>query len=388
MAKPLPLPLPLKADTVIVGGGVVGLAIAYNLTVRGLTDVVVLDRGYVAGGASGRNGGGIRQQWSTELNIRLMQESLALCKDFAQELGVNIWLRQGGYLFIARNADELARLEKNIPLQNRLGVPTRIIGPKEAQKIVPELDLTHVHGACYNPTDGILFPWPFLWGYAQGAAARGAKLHTFTNVVGISQDGVGWKVATDRGEIAAKRVINAAGAWSPEIAQMIGVRLPNKPIRHEICSSEPLKPFLRPMVSVLASGLYFSQSMRGEIVGGVTLRGDSPTRNMGSRLKFLATYARQLTSIVPSFAELKILRQWAGPYDVTEDGKPILGEPAGKPGFFLCCGFMGHGFMMAPVMGKYYAELLTGGARHEIFDQCRLDRFDKGLVEREDFIIG
>src|SRR3954452_8810699 len=132
-------PLPERAEIAIVGGGVIGLAIAYNLARRGLSDVVVIERGYLAEGASGRNGGGVRQQWSTEINIRLMQESVELCRRFAVDLGVNVWFRQGGYLFLARNAKEIARLEKNIGLQNRCGVATRMLDPKAAQAIVPEI---------------------------------------------------------------------------------------------------------------------------------------------------------------------------------------------------------------------------------------------------------
>jgi sarcosine oxidase subunit beta len=387
--SPREAPLPASADLVIVGGGVIGLSIAYNLAKRGMTDVVILERGYLASGASGRNGGGIRQQWSTEVNIRLMQESVELCKEFARELGVNVWFRQGGYLFLSRRPEETARLERNVKLQNSCGVPTRLLSPGEAKDIVPELEISGFHAACYNPTDGILFPWPFLWGYAQGATALGAKLFTFTDVKAIERPAKGgFVVKTDRGDIRAKRVLNAAGAWSPEIARMVGIDLPDYPVRHEICSSEPLKPFLKPMVSILATGLYFSQSMRGELVGGVTLHGDKPTLAMGSRLKFLATYARELCKLMPSMSELKILRQWAGPYDITSDGNPILGESEAAPGFFFCCGFMGHGFMMAPVIGKYYAEWLAGGERHEIFDRCQLDRFARGDTEKEDFIIG
>jgi len=178
-------PLPASAEMVIVGGGVIGLAIAYYLAKRGLDDVVVVERGYLAEGASGRNGGGVRQQWSTELNIRLMQESVELCRRFAVDLGVNVWFRQGGYLFLARNADEIARLEKNIAIQNRCGVATRMLEPRQALAIVPELDLTGIVGASYNPTDGILFPWPFLWGYARQAAVYGVKIYTQTPVTGV-----------------------------------------------------------------------------------------------------------------------------------------------------------------------------------------------------------
>jgi sarcosine oxidase subunit beta len=385
-------PLPDRAEIVIVGGGVVGLAIAYNLARRGLGDVVVIERGYLAEGASGRNGGGVRQQWSTELNIRLMQESVDLCRRFAVDLGVNVWFRQGGYLFLARTAREVARLDKNIAIQNRCGVPTRMLEPGKARDIVPELDLTGIIAAAYNPTDGILFPWPFLWGYARQAAAHGVRIFTQTPVGGLEpQKGGGYLVHTPRGAVRARRLINATGAWSPKLAQMIGVHVPTYPIRHEICSSEPLKPFLRPMVSELTSGLYCSQSMRGEIVGGVTIPGHGSTYGMGSTLEFLATYARRLVRLMPILGEIKVLRQWAGPYDQSPDGNPILGAAPGHPDFFLACGFVGHGFMMAPIVGKLYGEWLTGGEPHEIFARYTLGRFSGGappVPEKEDFNIG
>jgi len=385
-------PLPQKAEIAIVGGGVMGLAIAYYLARRGMTDVVVIERGYLAEGASGRNGGGVRQQWSTEINIKLMQESVELCRRFAVDVGVNVWFRQGGYLFLARSKQEVARLEKNIALQNRCGVATRMLEPKQALGIVPELNLEGIVGAAFNPTDGILFPWPFLWGYARQAAAMGVKIFTQTPVISLAaRDGGGYDVRTERGTVSARRVVNACGAWSPKLAELVGVKVPTFPIRHEICSSEPLKPFLRPMVSELASGLYCSQSMRGEIVGGVTIPGHGSTYAMGSTFEFLTTYARRLTRLMPILGEIKVLRQWAGPYDQSPDGNPIVGPSPDHPDFFLACGFVGHGFMMAPIVGKLYAEWLTGGTPHEIFSRYRLARFTDGSGAshpKEDFNIG
>ncbi len=384
-------PLPARAEIVIVGGGVIGLSIAYHLARRGLTDVVVIERGYLAEGASGRNGGGVRQQWSTEINIRLMQESVELCRRFAVDLGVNVWFRQGGYLFLAREPAELARLEKNIAIQNKCGVKTRMVDADQARGIVPELDTTGILGGAYNPTDGILFPWPFLWGYARQAATMGVKIFTQTPVSGMEKIEKGYIVHTPRGAVTARRVINATGAWSPQLAKMIGVDVPTYPIRHEICSSEPLKPFLRPMVSELRSGLYCSQSMRGEIVGGVTIPGHASTYKMGSTLQFLSTYARRLVRLMPILGEIKILRQWAGPYDQSPDGNPVLGATAEHPDYFLACGFVGHGFMMAPIVGKLYAEWLTGDPPHEIFSRYTLGRFSDGSgasYPKEDFNIG
>jgi len=385
-------PMPYSTEIAIIGGGVIGLSIAYHLAKRDLTNVVVIERGYLAEGASGRNGGGVRQQWSTEINVRLMQESVELCRRFAVDLGVNVWFRQGGYLFLARSAAEVARLEANVAIQNRCRVDTKMIDTEGIRSIVPQINTDGILAAAYNPTDGILFPWPFLWGYARQAAAMGVRIYTQTPVTELhAEAGGGYIVETPRGSLRARRVINATGAWSPQLARMIDVELPTYPIRHEICSSEPLKPFLKPMVSELRSGLYFSQSMRGEIVGGVTIPGHEPSYAMGSTLEFLSTYARRLVRLMPILGDIKILRQWAGPYDQSPDGNPILGTPPGHPDFFLACGFVGHGFMMAPIVGKLYAEWLTGGPPHEIFDRYTLERFTSGHRSRdprEDFNIG
>jgi sarcosine oxidase subunit beta len=317
-----------------------------------------------------------------------MQQSVAICKRFAKELGVNVWFRQGGYLFIARSAVEQERLEKNTVLQNACDVPTRMLEPKEALKIVPELNLDGIVAAAYNPSDGVLFPWPFLWGYAQGATRNGAEIHTFTQVQDLKRQGDGYLVKTTRGDISCGRVVVASGAWSPRLLRLVGVELPSHPVKHEILVSEPLKPFLRPMVSVLQTGLYFSQSMRGEIVGGITLRKEDHTLDLTSSLEFLNEMSRAVCELMPRLGELKLLRQWAGPYDITPDGNPLLGEPDGLPGLYLNSGFMGHGFMMAPIVGKLYAEWLTGGAQHELFKKCTLQRFKSGTIEKETMIIG
>ena len=379
--------LPEAAEVAIIGGGVMGLALAYNLAAAGAKRVVVLDAHYLAWGASGRNGGGLRQQWSTELNIRLMQESLEICAGFAQEMGINIWMRQGGYLFLARTEATRARLEASIALQNRCDVPTRMIDLREARELVPELETeargsgaAPFAGASFNPTDAIVFPWPFVWGYARAAQKRGVAIHTGTSVTAIERRASGeFTVRTSKGTLVAARVVNAAGAWSPEVARLCGVELPDWPERHEILSTEPLKPFLRPMVSVLESGLYFSQSLRGEIVGGIALPDPRERQvRLGSRLRFLRAMAAALIEVMPRLGDVKVVRQWAGPYDMSPDGDPIVGEAPGVPGFFLCCGFVGHGFMMAPVVARYYARHLLGRETHPLFRTWSAARFTGG----------
>jgi len=381
--------LPARASVVIIGGGIMGLALAWNLARRGQKDVLVLEEGYLCSGASGRNGGGVRAQWSTPTNVRLAKRSIELCRSFAREHGINVWFRQGGYLFLASDETIAGRLERATQLHNSLGVPTRMLSPGGAKEIVPQLDGGRFVAAAFNPDDGVVFPWAFLWGYAQHARKLGVRIETFTKVTGIDTAGgrvIG--VQTDRGAVKCDVLVNASGAWSPGIARLAGVELPNQPHRHEICSTEPLKPWLGPLVSVLGNGLYFSQSMRGEIVGGMGDPNEPAGLEMGSTLRFLARYSRAITDCIPQLRDVKVIRQWAGCYDHTPDNNPILGETPGLPNFLQVNGFVGHGFMMAPAVTELMATWMTGGLKDEIFDRFTLDRFISGQLIHEDFIIG
>ncbi len=379
-----------RANIVVIGGGIMGLAIAYNLAeVHGVEGVVVLEKSYLCSGASGRNGGGVRAQFSSETNVRLMQESLRICRDFASKMKINVWFRQGGYLFLVRDSGALQSLEASVKVQNECGHPTRLLTPKEAKEIVPELDLGGVIGASYNANDAVVFPWPFVWGYATAARAAGVSVRTFEAVRAIETKGKRIQaVVTDKARIETSRVVNACGAWSPEIARMVGVDLPNKPHRHEICSSEPLKPWLTPLVADLSNGLYFSQSTRGEIVGGISNHDVPEGIDMESSPKFLALYARALTRTVPVLGAVKILRQWAGCYDLTPDQNPIVGQVDEVEEFYQASGFMGHGFMMAPVMGKLLAQHIAEGSDLPLFSRWALRRYKEGKLLKESMIIG
>jgi sarcosine oxidase subunit beta len=399
------------AEVVVIGAGIMGLSIAYHLARLGVRDVTVVDKSYLCGGASGRNGGGIRAQWSSEANIRLMQESIRMCQDFASEFKINVWLRQGGYLFLARSEEKRRALEESCKLQRECGLSTRMLSPREAQKIVPELSTDGVVAATFNPDDGVVFPWPFVWGFAQAAMKLGVEVSTFTEVAGIDVRGTtiegirvrrtakGGDAAGGAGSargmqsspehvIRTRKIVNAAGAWSPEIAKLVGVELPNKPHRHEICSTEPLKPWLKPLVADLGSGLYFSQSTRGEIVGGIGQERVPAGLDQNSSFAFLGLYAKALTAACPVLGKVKVLRQWAGCYDVTPDANPIVGGVDAVEHFYQASGFMGHGFMMAPVIGKLIAEHIAEETHLPMFDRWNLRRFKEGKLLTEAMIIG
>jgi len=381
-------PVPARAEIVIVGAGIMGLGLAYQLSKLGATRIVVLDKGYLLDGASGRNGGGVRAQFSTSLNIELGRESQRMCAAFAQEMGINVWWRPGGYLFLVRKPATVPQLEASVALHRAHGLRTRLVDAREAERIVPGLDATGVLAATCNPDDGVVFPWPFLWGYADQATRRGVRVEPFTRVAGIDvRGGRARAVMTDRGEIRAETVVVAAGAWSRDVAALAGVKLPNVPCRHEICASEALKPFVDPLVSELDGGLYFSQSMRGEIIGGLGDPAEPEGINHRGSLRFLSRYARALTRLMPATGKVKLLRQWAGCYDYTPDHAPILGRTPGVENLLQLSGFVGHGFMMAPAVTRRMAAWMSG-ARDELFERYTLRRFAEGRLEAEKMIIG
>jgi heterotetrameric sarcosine oxidase beta subunit len=381
--------LKARRDVVVVGAGIVGLMAAHHLVKRGMSDVLVVDRApSLLLGASGRNGGGIRAQWTSVENIELARRSIEQFKALASETGQHTWFRQGGYLFLARTEDQLAQLRKAADFQNRHGVRTRLVAPAEARDIVPELNASGIVGGTYNPDDGTLFPWPVVHGVADRLKHHGVPIELNTAVTGFRRrDGRITAVETERGEIEAEHVVLAAGAWSRELAATAGIEIPTHPERHEILVTEALKPFLKPMVVDLANGLYCSQAMRGELVGGLGYPHHEGA-SWSSTFEFLQAFAAALTRLLPSLGGVNVLRQWAGSYDMSPDHKPILGRTPEVENLYVACGLAGHGFMIAPMAGQLTAELVTQGRTSLDIRKFRLGRFAEGDIEPETMVIG
>ncbi len=377
----------------VVGGGIMGLAVAYHLAELGQKHVLVVERNYLCSGASGRNGGGVRAHWSSEKNVRIMQESLERIAHFSKRFGMHVWFRRGGYLFLARSQNKADALAASVEVQRGCGMQTRLVEHAEIARIVPEIDTRGVRAASWSPDDAVVFPWPFVWGYARAAEKLGVEVRTHTEVLALEREAgrVAAAIVRKDGEvtrIAFDTLVCACGAWSKQLAAMVDVDLPTKPHRHEICSSEPLKPWLGPLVADLENGLYFSQSTRGEIVGGLGNEFVPHGYDQGSSYTFLARYARALTQTCPSLGAVRILRQWAGLYDLTDDANPIVGFTDEAKGMYFLAGFMGHGFMMAPAIGERAArEIVTGETPPELAE-WNLRRFREGNLLHESMIIG
>jgi len=347
---------------VVVGAGIVGLYTAYHLARAGIGPVLVVDRGFLSSGASGRNGGGVRQQWETRATVRLARESVAAYRRFGAEFGYNIWFRQSGYLFVAESESELARLRRVHDLVVSEGLPSRVLDADAVASLVDGIAPGAVVGGTYLGTDGTLYPFPAVWGVYEAARALGVEVALGVEALGVERDaGRTVALSTSAGRVGTPIVVNAAGGWSAEFSRRAGLSVANVATRHEILATEPLKPFLDPMVVRASDGLYFSQTMRGELVGGITLRdGAGVAQGMPSSPRFLTEMARALVRLVPRLGSVGVLRAWSGFYDDTPDGFPVIGEDPRCPGFVHANGFGGHGFMLAPAASARVARSAMG----------------------------
>jgi sarcosine oxidase subunit beta len=350
-------------DTIIIGGGVIGLYTAFHLSSRmDPRKILVVDRTFPSGGASGRNGGGVRQQWESKATIRLAKESVQTYSRFGRDFGFNPWFRQGGYLFLAFREEERKTLQKMERGVREEGLPIRWLDPAAVHALVEELEVPGILGGTYLPTDGVIHPFPVIWGLISELKRRGVELRYRTEVSGVEMVSGGVRGVRVQGELLrADRVVNAAGGWSQQINSLAGLPSFTKPTLHEILATEPVKPFLKPMVVTLGRGTYFSQTMRGEIVGGLTMdHSRSHRQGLYSSGEFLVEMARELARLMPRVADVRILRCWSGYYDDSPDGLPLLGEDPRLKGFYQANGFGGHGFMLAPSSTARLAKILLG----------------------------
>ena len=348
--------------SVVVGAGIVGLFTAYHLAREGGGPVLVIDRGFLSSGSSGRNGGGVRQQWETRATVRLAREAVAAYRRFGREFGFNIWFRQTGYLFLAENAAELARLRSVHALVTSEGLSSQVLDADGVARFVEGIAPGASVGGTYLASDGTLYPFPAIWGVYEAAKSLGVEVDLGVEALGVEvRNGRVAGVLTSNGAVTAATVVNAAGGWSGEFSRRAGLEVPNVATRHEILATEATKPFLDPMVVRASDGLYFSQSMRGEVIGGVAVPHRPGTaRGQGSSSAFLGAMARALVGLLPRLGALEVLRAWSGFYDDTPDGFPVIGEDPRLPGFVHANGFGGHGFMLAPATSRRVALSVLG----------------------------
>ncbi|HOM42326.1 MAG TPA: FAD-binding oxidoreductase [Bacillota bacterium] len=378
------------ASVVIIGGGISGCAIAYTLAKKGVKDIVVIERDYLSSGATGRCGAGVRMQWGTEMNCKLAKYSIEFFERANEELDYeyDIEFKQGGYLIVASTEKEVNQFKKNIALQNSLGIPSRLLTPKEAKEIVPHMDETKIIAATFNPKDGHLNPFHTTQAYANAAVRLGVEIMKYTTVTGINvENGKVVGVQTDKGYISTPVVVNAAGGYSQLIAKMVGIDLPVYSERHQILVTEPVAPMQGPMFMSFSLNIYCQQTPHGSFIMGRGDANEPRDLRITSSWHFMEEMAKTCTELLPPLKELRVVRQWSGLYNISPDRQPIYGPVKEVEGFYLACGFSGHGFMFGPVTGVVMAEAILGETPTIPVHMLDKDRFERGELLLEPSVV-
>lgn len=371
----------------MVGAGIVGLSVAWHLREAGVTNVLVLDRAGVGSGASGVQPGGVRQQWATRISCEMAQESVAFYRALAERLdrtsGVPV-LEPSGYLFLAHSEQALDRYRESVALQQGLGIPSQLLAPEEAAVLVEGLDPRALTGAAYCSEDGYFDrPQAVVEAFAQAARERGAVVD-HADVVGLAPDGDGWLVArSGTGPVRAEHVVVATGYETPKLLAGLGLTVPivrearylffSDPIRERLLEPLVVSPERRFAAKHLANGRVLASDLGA--------RGDPEAGEQGWRQHVRTT----IEQLAPRLQLVSFPLLVEGFYDVTPDHQPLLGAVEGYRGLWLAAGFSGHGFMIAPAVGRVLADAIAGAGRSPWLDDLSAARFDarRPLVERQ-----
>lgn len=364
--------LPGSAAVVVVGGGITGASALYHLAKAGCADAILLERDTLGAGSTSKAAGGIRAQFSDELNVRIALECIRRFERFAEEPGGEIDFKQWGYLFLLSREEDVTSFRRSLELQQGLGVPSRLLDPGEAAAIVPGLVVDDLLAATFCPLDGYATPEAAVQGYATAAARLGATIVqgcAATRIVTAGGRVTG--VETGSGTVATERVILAAGVWSREVAATAGLDLPVEPEPRHVFHTAPGDPLPRelPLTIDFATGFYLHREGRGLLFGG--------------RERSLEELAPIAAARLPLMAELEVRGGWWGYYELSPDHNAIVGEAPEPAGLVYATGFSGHGFQQGPVIGEHVADLALG--RPTLFDLSpfAVERFAVGATRAE-----
>jgi sarcosine oxidase subunit beta len=348
-----------RADVVVIGGGIVGCSTALHLCHAGC-ETVLLERQHIGANASGRNGGGVRQQNRDPRELPLAMASIRMWHTLSETLQHDVEYRPDGLATLAFTREQLATLRESAVRQRRDGLPVETIGPSELARLFPGIGPRAV-GANYCPLDGHANPLATMRAYQLALPRAGVRVHEGAAVDGFERGRAGDITAVIAGDIrvTAGRVVIAAGPWSDRICRMLGRGLPTTPKKPEMMVSERVAPFIRGMIG--APHGYLRQAVSGHVHFGINSK---PTRFLDFRVRpeSMGYLAGNLLDIYPGIGGVRILRTWSGLTAWTPDGVPIIDRHPDAPGAFVAAAFCGHGFALGPAVGAVVAAMVTGTA--------------------------
>ena len=372
---------------VVVGGGVIGTSCAFHLAEAGVRDVVLAERMELGSGSSSRAAGGVRAQFSDEINVQLGQKSLAAFSDFSRRPGWEIGMHRVGYLFVLTREEDVDAFACSVALQNRLGVPSRMVDREGVRELCPPLRVDDVLCGAFSPSDGHATPDSVVQGYAAGARALGAHLETECEVLEVVVEGGEIRaVVTSKGTIETRVVVCTAGAWSRACGELAGVDLPVTPLRRQVLFTEPMPalPSRFPMTIDFATSFYFHREGPGVLMG-MAAPGEQPGFGAGASDDWIPALLEVAERRAPALARVGIKGSWAGFYEMTPDHNALIGEAPDVARFLYATGFSGHGFLHAPAVGEVVRDLVL--EREPFIDVAPLsaERFVKPDALRPEF---
>jgi sarcosine oxidase subunit beta len=367
-------------DAVIIGAGGHGLASAYYLARdHGIKNVAVLEKGYIGGGNTGRNTTIIRSNYLTPEGVQFYDESLRLWQDLSQDFDLNLFYANRGHFTLAHTDSAMRTSRWRAEVNKHYGVASEVVGPDFVKKAVPQIDITcgghaPIMGALYHAPGSVARHDAVAWGYGRGADMRGVEIHQQTEVLSIDvQGGKVRGVNTSRGYIATNKVLCAVAGSTPRILKMVDIDSPLYIHPLQAMVSEPVKPWLDPILVSGSLHIYISQSARGELVMGASLD-PYEVQSTRSTLDFPEGLSAHMLDMFPFLSNVKVMRQWAGMADMTPDFAPIMGKTPVE-GFYLDSGWGTWGFKATPVCGKTMSYTLANDTNHPLITGFTLDRF-------------
>lgn len=384
-------------DIIIVGGGITGVATAYELAKKGAGRILLLEKEFVSAGSTGSCAAGIRAQFGTEFNIGLMKRSLDKFEHLASELDypadkIELW--QGGYLVLAHSEREWESLKSRVEIQHRLGIMTEILSVEEIKARFPQLNLKGVYGGTFHQRDGHADPLHTTFAYAKAARRLGVEIREWTNVEGLVKNKERIRGVKIHGEvIEGGKVLVSCGAWTSHLMKTAGVDIPLWGEKHEILITEPLERVFDPMVISFSIGYYIQQRPHGSFIMGIGPEDpphwqDPKDFDFSPSWRFMERMSQAATNILPLLKNVNVVRQWAGLYEMTPDAHHILGPIDEVPGLYIAAGGSGHGFMFGPAVGELMAEWILEEPLSYDISRLNYQRFRKGELVREPAVVG